>query len=337
MKPGQWDAAWESQGKSEVEQAFWLLHRDRSDYGHLPWPSLDGIVKGIARGKLWYVVMASNNGKTTFVYSLVEALLAQKKPVFVMSTETTPQQFRLALEALTLGIDPGILETGEVLDLENSMDIRSKLVDQLAKNSARNDDRHKLIQFPWEGGFLTSQGILEAAERAHEQGAEWFIVDHVDHINPVGPGGEIAQSNAVNAALHEACLQFKLRAIATSQMNQRPFQVLKKMALLSVPIEDWVKYGGTKKQFADGMLGGYRPLRSPKPEKAQIDAYEQGELPLSEIAMPNAMRLIVMKHRAQGKLVGQKVTLDVLHGRVMEPSYYERGALEHGIRTSRTF
>lgn len=331
MRPGQSEAAWESQGLDEVLDAYRLLERTKDDYAHLPWPSLDRVVEGISRRKIWYVVMASGNGKTTFVYSFVEAILAQRKPIFVMSTETPPDQFRLALAALEHGIDPGILETGKVLDLENGIDIRSRIRASLDKNSVRNDERHKLIQFPWEGGFLTPGAIMGNAERAHEQGAEWFVVDHIDHVDPTGPGGEIAQSNAVNAALHEASLTFNLRVIATSQMNQKPFATLKKLTYLNVPMEDWVKYGATKRQYAAGMLGGWRPLKDPRPDKAEIEKYQDGEIPLSEIALPNAMRFVVMKHRAQGQLIGQRATLDVYQGRVLEP----RG--DGSIRTANRF
>lgn len=330
----QWEAAWESQGAEEMAGALELSKRTKEDFGHLPWPSLNNIVKGIPRGKLWYVVIASNNGKTTFVRNLANAITSNYQPLFIMSTETSPEVFRLGLAALEAGIDPGDFETGEVLDMENSVEIQSQIGSHLDLNSLRSLEKHKRLQFPWQKGFLTSEGILGAAERAAEQGAEWFIVDHIDHVNPVGPGGEIAQSNAVNAALYEATVQFGLRTIAMSQMNQTPFKLLKRMALLSVPVEDWVKYGGTKKQFADGMLGGWRPLRSPAPDKDQIAAYQAGDLPLTDIAMPGAMRFITMKHRAKGALIGHKATLEVHKGLLREPSYYERGGLVHGISTS---
>lgn len=321
--------------QDQVAAAVDTLLLSADAFKRMPWPSLDReFVGNIAPGKLWYWVIASNNGKTLAVRSFVEEKIAANERTHLVSTETSPQDFRMALACHELGIYPGDLLTGEYLAWDNAAEVRAAVKRVMSEATLYERQKFDLLQFPSENGLLTPALIRHAAEEAAEQEADWFIVDHVDYLTEMAGQPEVAVSNAVNAALDEIRRRFPFRVIATSQLNQRPFDRYGRLTLLTPPVEDWVKYGGVKKQNADGMLCAYRPLKDPEPDEDVMKAFKAGHRPVEDVAMPGAMRWRVMKHRDYGERVGRAITLEVHKGRLREPTKDTAGYV-HGIRTAR--
>lgn len=309
----------------ETEAIKAHLDLTEDDFLHMPWASLDGLVRGIPAAKLWYIVMASGNGKTLFMHSLIDSVLARNEPVYAVTTETSPDQFRLMMAASAIGIMPGDILTGEYLRWPNVDQVRRQLI---ALVEARSVAHNRLLQFCQAPGLLTAQKVRHAAHEAHLMGAYWFIIDHADYC-------ALEDSNAVNAALQDAKLRYGHRIIASSQMNQVVFQQEGRLALATVPREDHVKYGSVKKENADGMIGGSRVLR-PDLDKATLDKFKAGTIKLLDIVVPGCARFTVMKNRLHQQYVGASITLDVVNGRLAEPGFAERGG-HHGIRTNRDF
>jgi hypothetical protein len=322
--------------EDQVLGAVEALERPASAYLTMPWPSLDVLVGGIAPSKLWYWLLASNNGKTLLVRSFTELKMGAGEKVFLMSTETSPSDFRLALACHALGLYPGDLLTGKYLGWDNAEQVKRD-VKRVMTESGLLDGQCDLLQFPNEKneGALNPRRIWGAAHEAADQGADWFIVDHGDYYDDIPGKSELHVSNVVHKTLNDVRKRYPFRMIVTSQMNQKPFERFGRMALMTAPLEDWVKYGGVKKENADGFLGGYRPIQSPAPDDDTIKAYKAGERGISDVAMPNAMRLKLMKHKDYGNEVGETVTLEVHKGHLREFSSLERQSMQHGIATTR--
>lgn len=328
------DARYEA-AQGQVLDAVQTLELPESAFKRMPWPALDGeFVGGIAPGKLWYWVMASNNGKTLTVRSFVEEKIAAREKVFLMSTETTPHDFRLALACNELGIYPGDLLSGEYLKWDTAATIRRDVKRVMAEATLYERQQYDLLQFPVQSGPMSVASVWRGLAEAEEQGADWVIGDHVDYLD-VPPGAqEISISNAVNNAFDQGRRKYPdLRIILTSQMNQKPYDKLGRLAMLTAPVEDWVKFGGVKKQNADGMIGGYRPVKSPAPDDDTMKSYKAGHLAIEDVALSDAIRYKLMKHKDYGKWVGRSVTLEVYKGHVREFADRDKGPL-HGIRTT---
>lgn len=320
--------------QEQVLDAVESLERPASVFLKMPWASLDDeFVGGVAPGKLWYWLLASNNGKTLLVRSFTELKMTMGERVFLVSTETSPEDFRLALACNALGIYPGDLLTGKYLEWDNAEQVKRDVKRVMAEKGLL-DRRCDLLQFPTKGGALTPGSLWAAAHEAADQGADWFIVDHIDYLADIPGKTELQVSNLVNAALDEIRKRYPFRIIATSQMNQTPFAKFGRMTLLTAPMEDWVKYGGVKKQNADGFLGGYRPVQSPAPDDDTMKSYKAGNLGISAVAMANAMRLKIVKHRDYGERVGNTISLEVHKGHLREFSAFDRAAMQHGIVTT---
>jgi hypothetical protein len=299
------------------------LARPASDYKRLPWPSLDRIVGPIPPASLWYVAFLSGNGKTTLLGSFVDLAIARGQRVYVMPLEVKPEQFRRILAARRCGFLPGYVVSGEFTE--------SHLADQqVAALSAELDAILELPIKISDAQNCSPSAILTAAREAQEFGADWFIVDHIDHLP--GKGG-IEESVTANTTLFQATQQYQLRTFAATQMNQHASRS-DDLAYHVLPREDWIKYGKYKQEKADGILGGYRQLRLDA-TKEELKDYRARKIPMEQICEPNTMTVGLLKHRAYGNRLGQRAVLSVRNGHVEEMPAIDREQMEHGIATTR--
>ena len=75
-------------------------------------------------------------------------------------------------------------------------------------------------------------------------------------------------------------------------------------------------------QVATGMVGLYRPLRTPHEDETQdeygaiLKAVRAGTVDVPEVLMPNTMGVVYMKSRNYGEREGMRCFLGVEQGRV---------------------
>lgn len=308
--------AWE-EAVEQVRRAKETLARPATDYLPYPFASLADLVGGVAPGRVHYYVSASNNGKTTFVRSFLEAAIAAGQRCAVMTTETTPDDFRKSMAAVRLGYDFGDIATGAVHTWPNGADVIRAVTAEMDRMQAYEEGAYRALKISDAHGYLTAEKVRLAAREAADLGVDWFIVDHVDHVEGDARQSDYQVSNAVNTAAWRAALDLDLRVLCTSQLNQDLFRH-NTLGLCVPPQESWVKFGGKKKEIAWVMLAGYRPLRpfvDEEARKRELDAYRAGERKIADITLP-ALKIRVMKHRDYGARVGAACVLEYRAGRL---------------------
>lgn len=326
--------AWE-EACDQVRRAKELLDLPAEAYLKYPFENFGTMVGGVRPGRVHYYVCASNNGKTTFVRSFIETAIANGQACAVMTSETTPEDFRLSIAAATIGLHPGDVATGEYLKRPDAERVRRDLEAEMDRWTDYENGTHAMLRISEETGYLTPEKIRFAARDAADLGAAWFLIDHVDHIEAGQGTSEYQMSNAVNVAAWRAALDLDLRVICTSQLNQDVFRQ-NPLGMCMTPQESWVKFGGKKKELGWVMTGGSRPLKafvSEDDRKDELAAYKKGDRKIGDITLPCA-HLRVMKHRDYGDRVGASCLLEVERGRFREPSKEIEADL-HGISTQK--
>lgn len=325
--------AWE-EAVDQVRKAQELLTLPKEAFLKYPLEPLGALIGGVRYNRIHYYVSASNNGKTMFVYSFITAAMAKGQRCTVMTTETSPSDFRIAMAALAIDVDLGDISTGEYLQWPNAEEIKAKLSQEMDRWTDYETGAHAQLRVVAADGHLTPEKVRRGARDAANIESDWFIIDHVDYVEPTAKLSEYQVSNAVNTAAWRAAMDLDLRVICTSQLNQDAFRK-NQLGMCMPPQEAWVKFGGVKKENAWVMLGGYRPLRpfiSEAERKEELGAFKGGQRTIADITLP-CLQVRVMKHRDYGKRVGGSVSLEVRNGRVGQVTK-DLAADVHGIRTT---
>jgi KaiC/GvpD/RAD55 family RecA-like ATPase len=304
------------EASDQIVGALQDLQRHPDEYLRWPWPALDYMTGGMAKGDVWYVVAFSGNGKTTFLSSAVNRWLDVGKRVFVLPLETKPKRFRTYLACQRLGIKPGDALSGE-LRARNDPAI-PVLEQELMKQAHR----------PW-CDLLRVKGVPEitlprfqrACEEAADMGADVLIVDHIDHV-AAGDGTNLyAESMKVNKAALQYAGDYGLTMLLASQLNTEAVKGQDHLAKFAPPREQHVKFGSHKREVATGMIGLFRPIRAPlsgesgDDYKAALRQARNGEGEPQKMLMPHTMGVVYMKDRNYGT-DGRKTLLAVQNGRV---------------------
>lgn len=326
--------AWE-EAVEQVRKAQELVALPREAFLRYPLGPLGDLIGGVRPNRLHYYVSASNNGKTTFVRSFIEAAIAAGQSCAVMTSETTPEDFRLQMAASSVGVKVGDVSTGEYYNQPNPDVVQSALDTELQRWADYESGATTQLRISSAAGYLTPEKVRVASRHAADLGADWFIIDHVDHVEGSGRTSEYEVSNAVNTAAWRAAMDLDLRVLCTSQLNQDVFRN-NPLGMCVPPLDSWVKFGGKKKELGWVMLGGYRPLRpflDDEERKAELGAFKAGARTIADITLP-CLQLRVMKHRDYGERVGASCTLEVRGGKLVSPTR-DTSADLHGIRTAR--
>lgn len=301
-------------------------------YKHLPWPSLDGIVGGIAPGKLWYWPLYSGSGKTTILTSLCEALVQRGDRVYCVPMESTPKEWLRHLVCRHVGVDAGEIATGKTQSQPGWQLLRKQMNEvYLSMIDSRGLWDNLLIsKIP----DFSADAITAALLEAEDFGADWVIVDGPDHLAVVPKQNEYQVSFHGNKAMRDVGKDLGLRVMASSQLKD-DIAKQNRLALHMLPSENAIAWGGHKRQLATGMIGGCWPLRFSGVSKEDLAAYRDRKLSRAQVCEPGMMCLGVMKHRDLGKFWGEHVFLEVEQGKVLDrvPQEFYRAQLEHGIRT----
>jgi hypothetical protein len=306
------------EASDQIVDALLDISRDPALYLHWPFPTLDGLVGGMAPGELHYVCAFSSGGKTTFLATATNRWLELGKRVFVMPLETQPKKFRTHLACQRLGIHPGDAFSGDL--------------------RRRNAPELELLRAEVQGQIHKSDGLRVKGtpeitathfERACEEAADWradvVIVDHIDHI-AAGDGSNLyAESVKVNREALKHAQRLNLVLVLASQLNNEAAKG-DHLARYQPPRESFVQMGAHKRQVASGMVGLYRPLRTRRTDE-EAKRFQQlmamaktGTIPPHDLIQPNTMAIVQMKSRSYGNREWQRVNLRVEQGRVVDPA-----------------
>jgi KaiC/GvpD/RAD55 family RecA-like ATPase len=308
------------------------LERPPESYLAWPWPLLDDLTGSLAPGEIWYVVAFSGVGKTTFLASLVNRWIEAGKRVAVLPLEQHPKVFRTVLACQRLGIHPGDALSGL---LRRRRDGRlGPLIQELGRMAAPPVTESLMVSSVREINLLA---LERAFQTAQEDRADVLIIDHIDHIEAGPLGADLyANSVAVNKGLLRLTQRYGPLVIAASQLNNESLRGGDHLAKFAPPREQFVKFGGHKREIATGMLGLYRPLRPLRPGEdsdeyvAQLKKARAGDLEPEHVLAPAAMGVVQMKDRHYGR-DGRRITLGVRHGAVVDPPEEYRDDRRYGI------
>jgi len=313
----------EAQG--QVQDALDSLYRADDDWVPWPWPDLTGLMGRMKPRDVWFVCGFSGNGKTLFVSSAIQEWIKQRVKVYVMPLETAADDFRLYLACQNIGIDPGIVNSGGLLDY--SVIIREGWEEQIEKELQRqvaDPAFHDNVKIKGVDAVNLSRLTLAAAEAAR-WGAKVLIVDHIDHIGGDDAEGSdpYRESLAVVKASHKLARKHNLVFLFTSQMNNESVKGGRdRLAQFGPPMPHHVYMGSHKRFVATGMIGLHRRVRDRKQDEtldefaAAIKRSRDGDAPPLEALEPGVMAVTAMKHRNAAK-EGQRAFLAVERGRVL--------------------
>lgn len=281
------------------------------DFLHFPWPDLDGVVRGIAPGKIWMLAGYSGTaGKTTFLTNLTLQWIGQGVSVYYLPLETPPDEILRRLACLAVGVPVGDVLTGDCLAWPNWQEVERRLDTQLAQWALAADDPDggawPLYVHP--ADRADAGVIAEATLEASMLGCDVLIVDHVDHLSGDPARGDYGVSVDVMRALDAARKRDpSLRQILATQLSQEAVRG-DPLAKFLPPTESAIKMGGHKREVVDGVLGLYRPLK----RGTTADQLKQVRARLLDpytIVAPGEMGVEVQKHRARGDLAGRQCVL----------------------------
>ena len=280
------------------------------DFLHFPWEDLDNIIRGIAPGSLWFLAGFSGvAGKTTFLTSLALEWVQRGTSVYYVPLETPPAEIWLRLACLSLGIAPGMVQTGDAMRLPDWPRIESAI--DLCISQWQMDEGFPIWVHPADRADEAMIG--EAAHEASMLNADVFVLDHIDHLHGDASSNDYSQSLAVTRRLDRIRKEDpRIALLIATQLNQDAIKN-DPLAKILPPLESHIKFGAHKREVADGMLGLYRPLRQGTTSD-QLKAVRRRERDPMLLVEPGQMGVEVMKHRARGEMLGRQCVLGVDSG-----------------------
>lgn len=313
------------------------LMRPDGDWVPWPWPDLTALAGRMKPRDVWFICGFSGNGKTLFVSSAIQEWIRQKVKVYVMPLETAADDFRLYLACQNVGIDPGMVNSGGLLDLPTDLRQRweyaigTELDRQITDASFRDYVKIKGVD------AVNLIRLRLAAKEAQGVGAKVLIVDHIDHIEATGSNDALKESLAVVKASHQLARKHNLIFLFTSQMNNESVKGGRdRLAQYGPPMPHHVYMGGHKRQVATGMIGLHRRIRdrdADESEQEYVAAIKQsrdGDAPPMDALQPNVMAVTAMKLRNNGAKEGQRCYLAVARGVVNHLSERDRSGTSYG-------
>lgn len=292
---------------AQMLEARTNLSLRREDFLHFPWEDLDGIVKGIAPGKLWLLAGYSGiAGKTTFLTSLTLDWVASGVTVYYVPLETPPFEIWQRLACMKLGYSPGHLRSGVLQSLPDWPRIESRIDAQIVLWS--NDPGFGLYVHP--ADRADGDIVQESAREAGMLNADVFILDHMDHLRGDHARGDYGMSVDVTRSLDQVRKDDpSLRLLIATQLNNDSVKG-DPLAKILPPLESHIKMGSHKREIADGQLGLYRPMRRGV-TRDELKAVRMREKDPMLLVEPGQMGVEVMKHRDLGDMLGRQCVLGV--------------------------
>ncbi len=295
--------------EQQTDEALALVEDDSSP---LEWPfaTLRQVAPPIPCGHVVFVAASSGGGKTTFVWSVVNAWMAAGKKGYILPLETRPDEWRAGFAALRLGLNPGELLSGALRQRAAAGDLdarvqRQRIGAELARLGAED------TLYVASARKVNVTALRAAIAHAARMEYDYVLIDHIDHVGKDDPSSDdIADGRAVVGALHDLALQYRMPVIATSQLNNQRFAGGDKLGRYAPPQLNWLYNPTKKEQVATQILGLFRPLR-PDATPAELKAARDGTGDVGTVLQAGRAGVVAMKLRHQfgDYRDGKRVTL----------------------------
>ncbi len=319
--------------QEQTADAMLAIDRDLDEYAHLPFDALDTLVGPIPPGDVGFVCGFSGQGKTTLISSVVQRIVDRGQCAYVVPLESEPKVFRTHLACKALRLHAGKLLTGiykAEMSPENWSALRariraeivrqgtSEMVERLFVSPTRRMDVHTLEQ---------------NARHARDVGADFFIIDHIDHIAGGNGTSPVAESVRVIDRVLDLTQEYGLATICTSQLNNEGVKS-DPLGQYQCPRPHHVYMGGKKRQNSAWMTGIFRTLRLSGVDREEVAAVRSGVGQAWKLLEPNCMAVALMKSRHFGEREGHRTYLAVNDGIVTDFDTASLQMLNAGISTT---
>jgi replicative DNA helicase len=305
----------ESMNDEQVQAAVYRLHENTDHYPRYPWHELADLAGPMCPQDLMLVGARTGQGKSTFLLSLFDKLIAdQGRSGLYIGLEQSPDILRNKWACLRAGVVPKLVLATRPHERGSAhwQDAMTKV--QMELKWQRSDSVRGRSHFS-ATRTINARGLRLWTEWAVERRCEFVMVDHIDRIQH-GPGQNSFHELSETVRLaKELAVEHKIVMLVASQVG-RPADALEQFM---PPSLHNLRGAGTKEEEADTVLGIYRPLKPDTTDK-DLKRVRQGLLDREKVIEPNAMGVMLLKHRLDGPVAGKVVKLNVWHGKVTEPS-----------------
>lgn len=300
----------------QVAQAIKLLRRT-DKIVRWPWASLHEITGPIPLKHVVFCCAGSGLGKTTFSLDLVRRWVEQGVGVTVMSTETSPDEWRMSLAAICSGVPHG--ELYDVFDKADrgNVDALQTLqhVERVAAVQA-TDDAWKERLWVMNDPDVTMDAVHKAFANAQYRRHDVVLIDHIDHIGAdrdevtgrLSQGVEAAKQ--ITDALLKLAKHYNVAVVAMSQLNaqQTKHDMGNPLLRYAPPQLHDILYSTMKVMVATQILGLFRPL------KAGVSPHDfrlarEGAIDPKEVLGAQRFGLKALKLRKRGDRENESVEL----------------------------
>jgi len=300
--------------RDQFAKALDRMHMDTSGFPTMRWPDLEEITGPMLPGQLWVVLARPENGKTTFCLNNgLKWVMQQPAHGFAyFGTEEGPDSQQLRFAAILTGNPPSEVVAGNYAAIGGAIaerEIEKALIEI-------NRGRYADLVFFAEETRPSLKDVRRAADDAVRLGLPILVLDHFHRM-------AVPETSNHVATLTETVRQIKQLAVTTGLVILMAAQARRVdgLARFMPPNPESGKGTGGLEEEADVMLGLFRPIGRKndvgefKPlTKAEIGAFERGELNQADVLQPHTMGVKVLKHRRNGDYSGRVVKLHCERG-----------------------
>jgi hypothetical protein len=294
------------------------IHEDTTQYPSFPWPTLAHLAGPMCPGDLVLVAARTGGGKSLLLQNLFDALIEAGRFGLYCGLEQSPEVLRIKWACMRAGVPPRIILAARPEERHTP-----------AWEKAMADVQH---WYAWQFAPPQKQRAFFSAERKIDQrrlrlwtawavdhGCDFVVIDHVDRMKH-GDGRNLFHELSETIRLaKELAVEHRIVMLMATQVG-RPSDALEQFM---PPTLYNLRGAGTKEEEADTVLGVYRPLRADV-TTAQLTDVRRGLANVDDIREPDAMGVMLLKHRLDGPVAGKAARLAVDRGVVYDPRHGQR-------------
>ncbi len=298
------------------------LHEDTRGYPNFPWPSLADVTGPMCPGDLVMVAARTGNGKSLFLQNLFDALVVGGLAGLYVGLEQSPSALRRKWACIRADVRPSLVMATKKHEYGTPtyLDARSLVEKQIAWQRA--EPIRSLAHFSG-ARRINAQGMRAWVEWAVKYNCRFVVIDHIDRVQHGNGANAFHELSETIRLAKELAVEHRIVMLLASQVG-RPSDALE---MFMPPSLHNMRGAGTKEEEADTVLGIYRPLKKTAKQE-QMTAVRQGLAERETVIEPNAMGVMVLKHRLDGVIAGKSIILGVQHQRVMEMAERDRWTTE---------
>ncbi len=294
------------------------LHEDTRGYPNFPWKSLADVTGPMCPGDLVMIAARTGNGKSLFLQNVFDALVVGGLAGLYVGLEQTASALRRKWACIRSDVRPSLVMATKPHEYGTPTytDARALVEKQIAWQRA--EPIRSLAHFSG-ARRINSDGMRAWTEWAANLGCKFVMIDHIDRVQHGNGSNSFHELSETIRRAKELAVEYGIVMLMASQVG-RPSDALE---MFMPPSLHNMRGAGTKEEEADTVLGVYRPLKTSATQQ-QMTAVRQGLADRDTVIEPNAMGVMVLKHRLDGVIAGKSVILNVHHQRVTDMAEKDR-------------